>query len=67
MNGKKVVVQLLFVDNGSFHQTRITVPAPLLEPHPRLIDAFREDPDLQKKVYLDLGRLAAAWISTAEK
>jgi hypothetical protein len=64
MKGDRVTVQLLFADSGTFHQTQVTVPASLIDPYPRLIDALREDPELQKQLYLDLGRLSAAWIGS---
>ncbi len=64
MTGDRITVQLLFADSGTFHQTQVVVAAALLEPYPRLIDACREDPALQKQVYVDLGRLSAAWIGS---
>lgn len=59
---EQVTVHLLLADHGTFHQTRLTLPAHLFEPYPRLIDAFREDLELQKRLHVDLARLSAAWL-----
>lgn len=66
MSEKKIHISLLFADEGAFHTEDLTVPAAVVEEHDRLIDGLREDPEVLKKVYLDLGRLVAAWVEEEE-
>ena len=62
MSEKQVRVQLLFADEGAFHQLELGLPASVVDGYDRLIDGLREDPQVLKKVYVDLGRLAGAWV-----
>jgi len=55
-------VRLLFVDDGSYHRETISIPARALEGYERLIDCLREDPAVLEQVYLDAGRLCAAYL-----
>ncbi len=66
MSEQKIYISLLFADEGAFHTQGLTVPAAVVEDYDRLIDGLREDPEVLKKVYLDLGRLAAAWVEEEE-
>jgi hypothetical protein len=59
---KPVRIRLLFADEGAFHHQDLDVPSSVTEEYDRLIDGLREDPAVLKRVYLDLGRLAAAWV-----
>jgi hypothetical protein len=59
-------VRLLFVDGGAYHQETVTLPSEVIAGYDRLIDALREDPAVLKEVYIDVGRLAAAWLVTDE-
>ncbi|MBW3534579.1 MAG: hypothetical protein KY453_05090 [Gemmatimonadetes bacterium] len=61
MSQEPVRVRLLFVDDGEYHRETIVVPAAALESHERLIDALREDPAVLKDVWIDVGRLCAAY------
>ena len=61
-----VQIRLLFADGGAFHHEDLTVSAASLEGYDRLIDGLREDPDLLKGIYVDVGRLCAAWVLDAE-
>lgn len=61
MSDTKIKVRLLFVDSGAFHHETLELPASAVEGHDRLIDGIREDPGLLKGIYLDVGRLCAAW------
>ena len=56
-------VKLLFVDQGSYHHETLTVPARALEGYERLIDYLREDPSVLARVYVDVGRLCAAYLA----
>jgi hypothetical protein len=40
----------------------VTLPAEVLAGYDRLIDCLREDPAVLKETYIDVGRLAAAWL-----
>lgn len=66
MTGKKVRIRLLFADRGAFHHETLEVPASAVEGYDRLIDGIREDPEVLKRMYLDLDRLAAAWVEEGE-
>jgi len=62
MSEEKVRVRLLFADSGAFHHEELEVPASLVQGYDRLIDGLQEDQELLKGIYLDLGRLCAAWL-----
>lgn len=66
MNEETVRIRVLFADDGAFHHEELTVPASSLREYDRLIDGLREDPDLLKRLYLDVGRLCAAWVVSEE-
>lgn len=53
-------VRLLFVDEGQYHHEEVQIPAASLQAHERLIDCVREDPELQKQLYVDVSRLCSA-------
>ena len=55
-------IRVLFVDDGEYHHETLRVPSAALEGYERLIDGLREDPAVLKHVYLDVGRLCAAWV-----
>lgn len=55
-------VRLLFVDEGSYHRETISVPAGALSSYERLIDFLREEPAVLEQVYVDVGRLCAAYV-----
>jgi hypothetical protein len=59
-------VRLLFVDGGAYHQETVAVPKHVLRGYDRLIDCLREDPVVLKEIYVDVGRLAAAWLVADE-
>jgi len=62
MSEEKVRVRLLFADSGAFHHEELEVPASLVQGYDRLIDGLQEDQELLKGIYVDLGRLCAAWL-----
>lgn len=66
MSEERVRVRLLFADSGSFHHEDLEVPASSVQGYDRLIDCLQEDQELLKGVYLDLGRLCAAWLVEEE-
>ena len=66
MSESKVTVRLLFADSGAFHQEDMEVPASSILDYDRLIDGLQEDPELLKVIYVDLGRLCAAWLVSEE-
>lgn len=66
MSEQKIQIRLLIADEGAFHTQDLTVPAAVVEDYDRLIDGLREDAKVLKTVYLDLGRLAAAWVEDGE-
>jgi hypothetical protein len=44
----------------------VELPASVVEGYDRLIDGLREDPEVLRRVYVDLGRLAGAWVEDDE-
>lgn len=61
MSDDTVKVRLLFVDGGAYHHEDVRIPAPSLEAYDRLIDCVREDPAVQRELYVDVDRLVAAY------
>lgn len=55
-------VCLLIVDEGSYHEQVVTLAQAVLDRYERLIDALREDPEVLKTLYVDVARLAGAWV-----
>jgi hypothetical protein len=55
-----VKVRLLFADDGEFHHETVEIPAASAERYDRLIDCFLEDPEVMKKIFVDLDRLVSA-------
>ena len=66
MSGKPVTIRILFADEGTFHHEDMGLPASVIEEYDRLIDGLREDPEVLKRVHLDLPRLVAAWVEDVE-
>jgi hypothetical protein len=64
MSAKKgtVTVRLLFVDEGSYHHEEVALPIGAMAEYERLIDFVREDPEVVKRVHVDVGRLCAAYL-----
>ena len=62
MSGKTLKVRLLFADEGSYHHEEVELPAGALDEYERLIDFVREDPEVVKRVYIDVDRLCAAYM-----
>lgn len=61
-----VPVRLVFADEGAFHEVVVRLPSELLDRHERLIDALREEPDVTGRVYVNYGRLVAAFRDPAD-
>lgn len=55
-------VRLLFVDEGSYHHEEVVIPASSMDGYERLIDCVREDPEVLKRVFVDVDRLCAAYV-----
>jgi hypothetical protein len=66
MNDERLTVKLVFADSGAFHHEELDVPASVARDYERLIDGLQEDPELLKRIYLDVGRLCAAWVVSEE-
>lgn len=60
MSEATVHIRLLFVDDGEYHHEDVVLPAAALERHDRLIDCLREEPEVLRRVYVDVERLCAA-------
>jgi len=63
---QSVKVRLLFADEGTFQHQVLDLPVRVVEEYDRLIDGLREDPEVLKRMYLDLDRLAAAWVEEGD-
>lgn len=66
MSESQIRIRLLFADEGAFYTQELGVPLSVVEGYDRIIDGLQEDPEVLKKVYLDMGRLAAAWVAEEE-
>jgi hypothetical protein len=66
VSDSQIRIRLLFADQGAFHTQDLQVPESVVDGYDRIIDGLREDPQVLKKIYLDLGRLAAAWVADQE-
>lgn len=67
MTEGSVKVRLLFVDDGSYRNETIRVPAGVLESYDRLIDGLREAPEILGRIYVDVERLCAAHVVDGEE
>lgn len=57
-------VRLVLADAGEFHEEDVEIPAASAESYERLIDCLREDPEVLKRLHVDVGRLSAAYVVT---
>jgi len=57
-----VRVRLVLADGGAFHDEEIEIPSASANAYERLIDCLREDPEVLKKVHVDVDRLSAAYV-----
>lgn len=55
-------VRLLFADEGSYHDELVEIPAASVEAYDRLIDCVREDPEVLKRLHVDVDRLVSAYV-----
>ena len=62
MSDNRVAVRLVFADRGSFHEMVVQLPAATLARYDRIIDALREDLEITGQIYIDKGRLVAAYL-----
>ena len=60
MSDSPVKVRLLFVDEGSYHHEEVEIPAASAGGYDRLIDCVREDPEVLKRLHVDVDRLVSA-------
>jgi hypothetical protein len=58
-----VKVRLLFVDEGSYHHEEVDIPSESVEAYERLIDCVREDPEVLKRLHVDVDRLVSAYLT----
>jgi hypothetical protein len=66
MSEELVTVQLLFVDEGSYHREEIRIPGDTVDRYERLIDLLQEDPEVLRRTFVDLDRLCSAAIKVEE-
>lgn len=62
MSGQTVTIRLLFADEGAYHHEEVRVPAEAVERYERLVDLLQEDPEVLRRIYVDLDRLCAAHV-----
>lgn len=56
-------IRLLFVDEGSYHHEEVDIPSASVEGYERLIDCVREDPEVLKRLHVDVDRLVSAYLT----
>jgi hypothetical protein len=64
LSEKLAKIQLLFVDDGSFHHEEVEIPAAAMDGYDRLIDCLREDPAVLKRLHVDVSRLCSAELAS---
>jgi hypothetical protein len=57
-------VRLVLSDGGVFHNEEVEIPSASAAAYERLIDCLREDPEVLKRIHVDVERLAAAYVVT---
>ena len=57
-----VKVRLVLSEGGAFHNEEIELPSASLEGYDRLVDCLREDPEVLKRVHVDVSRVAVAYV-----
>ena len=62
MTEATVTVRLVLVDAGSYHHEEVGIPGAALDRYERLIDCVREDPEVLRRVHVDVDRLCAAYL-----
>ena len=60
MSEKLATVRLLFADEGAFHHEEVQIPAQAMAGYDRLIDCLMEDPDVLKRLHVDVSRICSA-------
>ena len=60
MSERLATLRLLFVDDGSFHHEEVQIPAGVIARYDRLIDCIMEDPEVLKRLHVDVARLCSA-------
>jgi hypothetical protein len=60
LSEKLVTVRLLFVDDGAFHHEEVEIPGKSMVSYDRLIDCLMEDPDVLKRLHIDVSRVCSA-------
>lgn len=61
--GKGTVrVRLVLADCGAFHDEEVEIPSDSAAAYERLIDCLREDPEVLKRLHVDVDRLSAAYV-----
>jgi hypothetical protein len=55
-----VPVKLVLADRGAFHEMVVDIPEDVLQRYARLIDALREDPEINATTWIDFRRLVVA-------
>ena len=62
MSKATLKVRLVLSEGGAFHNEEIEIPATSLEGYHRLVDCLREDPQVLKRIHVDVDRLAVAYV-----
>lgn len=58
-------VRLVLADGGHFHDEEVDIPVASAERYDCLIDCLREDPEVLKRLHVDVARLSAAYVVTS--
>ncbi len=53
-------IRLVFAHEGAVHTEVVAVPTERLHQYDRLIDLLREEPDVTRRLYVDLRKLVTA-------
>ena len=64
MSDKLATVRLLLADEGAFHHEEVQIPAEAMAGYDRLIDCLMEDPEVLKRLHVDVSRICTAEVAS---
>jgi hypothetical protein len=64
LSEKLATVRLLLADEGSFHHEEVQIPAEAMAGYDRLIDCLMEDPEVLKRLHVDISRICTAEVAS---
>lgn len=60
MSNQRLCVQILYAQDGGFHEQTVSVPAAGRSDHDNLMDFLANDPAVQQECFIHFGRVCSA-------